>query len=57
MIIAALAKLARVDVTKPSKAAATIESEIARMGARVGVRTIEEHLKRIAEALESKAID
>jgi hypothetical protein len=53
-IVAALAKLAKVDLSKPSKAAVAIESETALMGARVAARTIENHLKRIPEALEAK---
>jgi hypothetical protein len=56
-IIAALAKLARIDVAKPSSAAAAIESETVLMGTRVAARTIEEHLKRIPEALENKSED
>ena len=55
VIIAALAKLAKIDVAKPSSAAAKIESETALMGARVAARTIENHLKLIPEALRSKA--
>jgi hypothetical protein len=57
VIIAALAKLARIDVAKPSSAAVAIESETVLMGARVAARTIEEHLRRVPEALESKAED
>jgi hypothetical protein len=57
VIIAALAKLARIDVAKASSAAASIESQTALMGARVAARTIENHLKRIPEALENKAED
>jgi hypothetical protein len=55
VIIAALAKLAKVDIAKPSKAAAAIEGEAARMGIRVGGRTIEEKLKLIPDVLASKA--
>jgi hypothetical protein len=55
VIIAALAKLAKVNVAKPSAAAAAIEGEAARMGIRVGVRTIEEKLKLIPDVLASKA--
>jgi hypothetical protein len=55
VIIAALAKLSRIDVAKPSSAATSIESQTALMGARVAARTIENHLKRIPEALESKS--
>lgn len=57
VIIAALAKLARVDIAKASSAAVAIENETVLMGARVAARTIEEHLKRIPEALENKAED
>jgi hypothetical protein len=52
VIIAALAELPKIDVKKPSKAAGAIESETVRMGARVAARTIEDHLKRIPDALE-----
>jgi hypothetical protein len=57
VIIAALAKLARIDVAKPSSAAVAIESETVLMGTRVAARTIEEHLRRVPEALENKAED
>jgi hypothetical protein len=57
LMIAALAKLARIDVSKPSSAAAAIESQTALMGARVAARTIENHLNRIPEALESRQED
>ena len=57
VIIAALAKLARIDVAKASSAAASIESQTNLMGVRVAARTIENHLKRIPEALENKAKD
>jgi hypothetical protein len=55
VIIAALARLPKIDVTHPSKAAAAIESETIGMTARVAKRTIEEHLKRIPDAIESKS--
>lgn len=54
VIIAALAKMAKVDVTKPSAAAIAIETETELMGTRVASRTIENHLNRIPEALENK---
>jgi hypothetical protein len=57
VVIAALADLARIDVSKPSAAGAAIESKTAQMGARVAARTIENHLKRIPEALESRSED
>ncbi len=55
VIIAALSKLAKIDVIKHSGAAAAIESETVRMGARVAARTIEDHLKRIPDALEGRS--
>jgi hypothetical protein len=55
VIIAALAELAEIDLKKPSKAASAIEAQTALMGARVANRTIEEHLKRITEALEGRS--
>jgi hypothetical protein len=57
VMIAALAKLAKIDVAKPSSAAATIESQTTLMGTRVAARTIENHLRRISEALESRGED
>jgi hypothetical protein len=54
VMIAALAKIAKIDVTKPSAAALAIESQTALMGTRVASRTIEDHLKRIPEALENR---
>jgi hypothetical protein len=51
VIIAALADLAKVDVTKPAKAGAIIESKTALLGAEVSSRTIQNHLKLIPEAL------
>jgi hypothetical protein len=54
VIIAALAELPKIDVSKPSKAAAAIESQTMLMGARVSARRIEDHLKRIPAALEDR---
>ena len=54
VVIAALAKMAKIDVTKPSAAALAIESQTALLGSRVASRTIEDHLKRIPEALENR---
>jgi hypothetical protein len=54
VIIAALAELSKIDVKKPSSAAAAIESQTIRMGARVSDRRIEDHLKRIPAALEDR---
>ncbi len=55
VIIAALSELAKIDVAKPSGAAVAIESQTERMGARVAARTIEDHLKRIPDALEGRS--
>jgi hypothetical protein len=57
VIIAALAKIAKVDIDKPSKAAAEIENQTALMGNRVAARTIENHLNRVREARDSRAED
>ena len=54
VIIAALAKMAKIDFTKPSAAAIAIETQTELMGTRVASRTIENHLNRIPEALESR---
>lgn len=56
-IIAALAKAARVpldDYTKPGKAAGYIEGLTDELGTHVAKRTIEEHLKKIPDALETR---
>jgi hypothetical protein len=55
VIIGALAKLANIDLSKPSKAAGSIENETALMGVRVAARTIENHLKRVPEAMENRS--
>jgi len=57
VIVAALAQLARIDVSKASAASTAIESKTVQMGVRVAARTIENHLKRIPEALESRSED
>jgi hypothetical protein len=54
VIIVALAKMAKIDVKKPSAAAIAIETQTELMGTRVAARTIENHLNRIPEALESR---
>jgi hypothetical protein len=54
IMIAALARLAKIDIAKPSKAATSIESVTALMGARVAARTIEGHLNRVAEVIEER---
>jgi hypothetical protein len=55
VIIAALAELQKIDLKKPSSAAVAIEAQTASMGARVSARTIEDHLKRIPDALEGRS--
>lgn len=54
-MIAALANVANVDISKPSKTAQLIERQFEMMGAKaVAARTIEEHLKRAAAAIERR---
>lgn len=55
VIISALAKEAKIDILKPSKAAELIDRLTQTLGARVAARTIEDHLKRIPAALENRA--
>jgi hypothetical protein len=57
MIIAALAELSGIDVKKPSKAAMEIESATIQKGARISARAIEDHLRRIPDALERKGAE
>jgi hypothetical protein len=57
VIIAALAELNGIDVKRPSKAAMEIESATIRKGARVSARAIEDHLRRIPDALERKGVE
>lgn len=54
VIIAALCKEAKIDYSKPSKAAAAIKHQLDLMGVSVGETTIEEHLKKIPGTLESR---
>ena len=53
-IMAALARAADIDISKASKAGDTIEALTIELGARVSARTIENHLKRIPDALERR---
>ena len=53
-IIAALALEAEIDISKPSKAGGIIETRTIELDARVSARSIEDHLKRIPEALERR---
>ena len=53
-IIAALARAVDIDILKASKAGDTIEALTVELGARVSARAIEDHLKRIPDALERR---
>ena len=55
VIIAALAKEAKVDIAKTSKTGELIANMTQTLGASVGATTIETHLKKIPKALESRA--
>jgi hypothetical protein len=57
VIIAALAELNGIDVKQPSKAALQIESATIQKGARISARAIEDHLRRIPDALERKGAE
>ena len=54
-IIAALAEEAKISLVTPSKSAELIASVSERMGAPVAKRTIEEHLKKVTDALERRS--
>jgi hypothetical protein len=54
-IIAVLAKEAKIDISKPSKAADLIADMTQRLGSPVAKRTIEEKLKLIDDAVETRA--
>ena len=53
-IIATLCHEAKIDYTKPAKAAASIQHTADSMGISIGESTIENHLKKIPDALESR---
>lgn len=53
-IIAALAKKANINIDSPGKAAAYIQGLTDDLGAHVSKRAIEEHLKKIPDALETR---
>ncbi|TAG27494.1 MAG: hypothetical protein EAZ37_04855 [Burkholderiales bacterium] len=55
LIIAGLCKEAKIDHSKPAKAAEYIKHQLDLMGCSVGETTIEEHLKKIPNALESRS--
>lgn len=54
VIIAALCLEARIDYTKPAKAAGAILHTADGMGVKIGETTIERHLKKIPDALEAR---
>lgn len=54
-IIAVLSKESKIDYTKHSKAAATIQNLADNMGVSIGETTIEGHLKKIPEAVRSRS--
>lgn len=53
-IIAALCKEAKIPYDKPAKAAGMIQSTAATMGVSIGETTIENHLKKIPDALATR---
>lgn len=53
-MIAALCDEVKIDYSKPTKSAALIQNIAARMGVSIGQRTIEEHLKKIPDALRTR---
>jgi len=55
IIIAALCKETGIDISKPAKAAQTIERAISHLGVTVAARTIADHVNRIPEALERRS--
>jgi hypothetical protein len=57
VIIAALAEVQGIDVKRPSKAALAIENATIQKGARISARAIEDHLRRIPDALERKGAE
>lgn len=54
VIIAALCREAKIDYTKPAKAAGMILHTADGMGVKIGETTIERHLKKIPDALETR---
>lgn len=54
VIIAALAKEAKINIDPPGKAAIFIEGLTDSMGAHASKRAIEEHLKKISDALATR---
>ena len=54
VIIAALCREAKIDYTRPAKAAGMILHTADGMGVKIGETTIERHLKKIPDALEAR---
>jgi hypothetical protein len=54
VIIAALCREAKIDYTRPAKAAGMILHTADGMGLKIGETTIERHLKKIPGALEAR---
>lgn len=54
VIIAALCREAKIDYTRPAKAAGMILHTADGMGVKIGETTIERHLKKIPDALETR---
>ena len=54
VIIAALCREAKIDYTKPAKAAGMILHTADGMGVKIGETTIERHLKKIPDAVETR---
>ena len=53
-IIAGLVKIAKIDLSRPSKAAAEIEAKTGTLGVRVAARTAEDHLKKVRKLLDER---
>lgn len=53
-LVGLLAEEAKIDISKPSKAASTLVSLAETKGIQIAQRTIEEHLKKIPDALEKR---
>lgn len=53
-IVAALCKEAKIDYSRPAKAAALVKDLTAEMGLSIGESTIESHLKRVPDALGAR---
>lgn len=54
VMVGALAEMAKLDITKPTPAAKKILSVLESKGVQLGKKTIEEHLKRVSDALDRK---